>query len=161
MAARTPGSFEPAAKVAAGVVLLIVEDEILSAMSLRDALLDAGYEVLDLTGRHQEALLAARACKPDLALVNIKLDAGDDGIALARDLKVMGIPVLFISGQVNRARTATTVAVGSLPKPYDAADMVRAVAYLLRHMKGDDTLKRPFSLEVFDQAIDDMAPDPV
>ena len=161
MAARTPGYFEASTKAAAGETLLIVEDEVLSAMSLRDALLDAGYEVLDLTTRHREAVSAARARKPDLALVNIKLEGGDDGIALARDLKAMGIPVLFISGQISRARSATTVAVGSLPKPYDPADMVRAVTYLLRHMNGDETLKRPFGLEVFDQAIDDMAPDPV
>jgi DNA-binding response OmpR family regulator len=147
---------DSAAKVG-GETLLIVEDEILSAMALRDALQDAGYKVMDLTGRYQEAVLAAEACKPDLALVNIKLHGVDDGIALARDLKAMGIPVLFISGQVSRARTAQTVAVGSLPKPYDTAEMVKAVAYLLRHLKGDETLPRPLCLEVFDKAVDDLA----
>ena len=49
-----------------GKTLLIVEDEILPAMALQAELEDAGYQVMDLTGRHQEALQAARACKPDL-----------------------------------------------------------------------------------------------
>jgi two-component system, response regulator PdtaR len=133
-----------------GKTLLIVEDEILPAMALRDELEDAGYHALDLTSRHQEALGVARECKPDLALVNIQLQGRDDGIQLARDLKTMGIPVLFISGQVSRARSAQTVAVGSLPKPYSPMDMVMAVNYLLRHLEGDESLPRPPGLEVFE-----------
>jgi len=143
---------------ALGKILLIVEDEVLAAMALRDELEDAGYLVLDLTGRHHEALAAVRACKPDLALVNIKLHGRNDGIALAEDLKGMGIPTLFISGQVSRARSAQTVAIGSLPKPYSTADMVVAVAYLLRHLEGDESLPRPPGLEVFDGAPDGVAP---
>jgi DNA-binding response OmpR family regulator len=132
-----------------GKTLLIVEDEILPAMALQAELEDAGYHVMDLTGRHQEALAAARGCKPDLALVNIQLEGHDDGVALAVDLKAMGIPVLFISGQISRASTAQTVAVGSLPKPYSTLDMVKAVDYLLACLAGDETLPRPPRLEVF------------
>jgi 1,2-diacylglycerol 3-beta-glucosyltransferase len=132
-----------------GKTLLIVEDEILPAMALQAELEDAGYHVMDLTGRHQEALSAVRGQKPDLALVNIQLEGHDDGIALALDLKAMGIPVLFISGQISRARTAQTVAIGSLPKPYSVSDMVKAVDYLLACLAGDETLPRPRHLEVF------------
>ena len=139
--------------------LLIVEDDVLPAMAIRDELEDAGYHVLDLTGRHQDALLAAQERHPDLALVNIQLQGRDDGITLAEELKALGIPTLFISGQVSRARSARTVAIGSLPKPYDARDIVRAVDYLLAHLKGDDTLPRPVGLEVFDQTPDDVLPD--
>lgn len=139
--------------------LLIVEDDVLPAMAIRDELQDAGYHVLDLMSRHQDALLAAREHHPDLALVNIQLQGRDDGITLAEELKAMGIPTLFISGQISRARSARTVAIGSLPKPYDARDMVRAVDYLLAHLKGDETLPRPAGLEVFDTAPDDVLPD--
>ena len=150
MTAQTPSD--------APKTLLIVEDEILTAMTLKDALEDAGYTVMDLTGRHQEALAAARACKPDLALVNIQLEASDDGVALAGDLTRMGIPVLFISGQSSRASSARTAAVGSLPKPYSPAEMVAAVDYLMRHLAGDDSLSRPHRLEVFTADADGLAP---
>ena len=138
--------------------LMIVEDEVLVAMQLRDELEDAGYKVLDLTDRHAEALEVARAEKPDLALVNIRLAGGDDGIELAKQLKVLDIPVLLISGQVSRASSAKTVAIGSLPKPYDSADMVRAVTYLLARLNGDASLPRPDQLEVFDEEGFDLAP---
>ena len=131
--------------------LMIVEDEILVATVLRDELEEAGYNVLDLTDRHAEALEVARASKPDLALVNIRLAGRDDGIKLAEHLKALDIPVLLISGQVSRARSAQTVAIGSLPKPYAAADMVLAVTYLLARLQGDASLPRPEGLEVFDE----------
>ncbi len=142
----------------AGKTLMIVEDEALVAMSLRDELEDAGYEVLDLTDRHTEAIEVAKACKPALALVNIRLAGGDDGIELAEHLKALGIPVLFISGQTSRAQSARTVAIGSLPKPYHPADMVLAVAYLLARLRGDASLPRPVGLEVFEGDGFDLAP---
>jgi two-component system, response regulator PdtaR len=133
-------------------ILLIVEDQILLAMGLRDELEDSGYRVLDLAVGHQQALSLARALKPDLALVNIDLADGDDGVALARDLKALGIPVLFISGQPDRARLAKAVGVASLSKPYSGAEMVAAVGYLFRHEHGDESRPGPSRLEMLDGA---------
>jgi DNA-binding response OmpR family regulator len=138
--------------------LMIVEDEALVAMCLRDELEEAGYKVLDLTERHAAAMEVARAEKPDLALVNIRLAGRDDGIELSAHLKALGIPVLLISGQVSRASSAKTVAIGSMPKPYDAAEMVLAVAYLLARLEGDASLPRPDKLEVLDEEGLDLAP---
>ncbi|MGZ8281556.1 MAG: response regulator [Allosphingosinicella sp.] len=138
--------------------LMIVEDEVLVAMVLRDELQEAGYKVLDLTERQAEALDVARAEKPHLALVNIRLAGRDDGIELSEHLKALGIPVLLISGQVSRASSANTVAIGSMPKPYDAAEMVLAVAHLLARLNGDGSLPRPDQLEVFGEDSFDLAP---
>lgn len=137
--------------------LLIVEDEILPAMALEAGLQDAGYHVMDLTSRPQEALDAARARKPDLALVNIKLYGRNDGVALALDLKALGVPVLFISGQPDSAIAARAASVGSLAKPYSVEDMVAAVAYLLARLNGDATQPRPADLEVFDEDLPEVA----
>ena len=43
----------------AGMALMIVEEEALIAMILRDELTDAGYHVLDLTDRRAEAVEVA------------------------------------------------------------------------------------------------------
>jgi 1,2-diacylglycerol 3-beta-glucosyltransferase len=70
----------------------------------------------------------------------------------------MGTPVFLISGQVSRASSAKTVAIASMPKPYDAAEMVLAVAFLLARLNGDRSLPRPAQLEVFDDDGFDLAP---
>lgn len=131
-------------------ILLIVEEQVLLAMVLKDELEGSGYRVLELAIRHQEALGFARQIKPDLALVNIDLAGGDDGVALACDLKALGISVLFISGQQDRSRSAKDVAIASLAKPYSPADMVNAVDYLFRHERGDESRPPPSRLEMFD-----------
>lgn len=141
-----------------GKTLMIVEDEVLVAINLRDELEGAGFHVLNLTDRQEQAVAVARDSAPDLALVNIQLRGQDDGIALAKQLKGLNIPVLLISGQVSRAQSARTVAVGSMPKPYSAIGMVDAVTYLLAHLRGDDRLAAPAGLEVFDQTMGDFAP---
>lgn len=141
-----------------GKTLMIVEDEVLVAMTLRDEFECAGFHVLDLTDRHEEAVTVARESAPDLALVNIQLRGRDDGIELAKHLKALNIPVLLISGQVSRAQSAQTVAIGSMPKPYSAIEMVGAVVYLLAHLRGDESLTPPAGLEVFDATADDLAP---
>lgn len=138
--------------------VMIVEDEALIAIDLRDEFELAGYKVLDLTDRQDEALQVATAEKPLIALVNISLAGGDDGIGLARHLKAMGIPVLLISGQVSRACSAETVAIGSMPKPYRPSEMVVAVAHLLARLSGKGLLRKPAQLEVFDGAIFDAIP---
>lgn len=45
-----------------------------------------------------------------------------------------------------------------MPKPYDAAEMVIAVTYLLARLKGEASLPRPHQLEVFDEDDFDLAP---
>ncbi len=120
------------------------------AMCIANELEDSGYHVLDLATRHQEALEFARAGRPDLALVNIELDQGDDGVALAKDLGELKIPVMFISGQAHRARAAMAFCIASIVKPYSAADVVEAVDYLFRHRQGDETRPGPAGLEMFD-----------
>lgn len=131
-------------------ILLIVEDQIILALGLKCELEESGYRVLELADHHREAVAIALEVKPDLALVNIGLADGDDGIALAGDLKALGIPVLFISGQSDRAMLATAVGVASLPKPYSLTDMVLAVDYLFRHEQGDESRPPPMHLQMFD-----------
>lgn len=141
----------------AGNTLLIVEDDVLIATALKGELEDAGYQVLDLTDRIADALEVAQGSPPNLALVNIQLAHGDDGVELAEALKILDIPVLLISGQVSRARSASTVGIASLPKPYDAADMVLAVDYLLARLQGHIAPPKPNGLEVFDEVGSEFA----
>ena len=43
---------------------------------MREAILNAAAELINLTDRHDQAVAVTRECKPDLALVNIQPAAG-------------------------------------------------------------------------------------
>lgn len=133
--------------------VLIVEDQLLLAMTVRDALEDHGYRVLELAIRRQEALDTVAETRPDLALVNIELADDDDGSVLAAELTAMGIPVVFISGQTSRIDLSREAAIASMPKPYSPEDMVLAVDYVFRHLAGDESRPGPRGLQVFSPPI--------
>ena len=108
--------------------VLIVEDDVLIALDVQDALIAAGYEVCGIAESQAVALALAEAKRPDLAVVDISLGPGD-GRVVARELFTRHhTEVLFATGQCNEVRgLARTGAVACLPKPYEADDVPHAL----------------------------------
>lgn len=73
--------------------LLIVEDEFIVAAALQANLEAQGYIVVGQADSGEEALALAAARHPDLALMDIRLKGGMDGVETARRLRQeMDIP---------------------------------------------------------------------
>ena len=66
--------------------ILIVEDEALVAMNMQDVLESQGHEVIKIADNEESAILAAIHCKPDLALVDMRLSGGGCGLVVARQM---------------------------------------------------------------------------
>ena len=116
------------------MIILLVEDEALVALTLEMTLSEAGYTVLGPVATVRRALNLAEQTGPDLALVNIHLRDGGSGIELAGELRSRWtVPVLFVSGQSSDARAHRELALGYLAKPYDA-DAVLASILVVRHL---------------------------
>ena len=77
-------------------VVLIVEDELVIAMSIKDALGDAGYPVLGPAVTYESAMSLAGAQRPDIALVNIDLQSDRDGVATFGSERAMLIVLCVI-----------------------------------------------------------------
>ena len=109
--------------------LIIVEDEALLALCISEAVEAAGHEVVCCEPSATRALNCARAHGADLALVNISLAKGKTaGVDLAKKLRELDIPSLFVSGQRTDAISAKEFALGFLPKPYTPSDVLGAVS---------------------------------
>ena len=100
--------------------ILVVEDNLMLALDLKDQLERAGYEVLGPADTFKDAVELARRCRPELALVNIDLSNGDSGIDVAKTLRDdLDCPSLFVSGSWSEARQAKDIALGFIAKPYN------------------------------------------
>lgn len=78
--------------------ILIVEDESVSALFLRLTLEKAGYQVVDTVRSGEEAILVAGELKPDVMLMDIKLDGELNGIQAANRIRELhGIPSIFMT----------------------------------------------------------------
>ena len=132
------------------MILLVAEDEALIALVLEGALRDAGHEVLGPAATPEEALALVEETRPELALIDINLTGGGDGIALARALRARyGVPSLFVSGQAPDALANRDTALGLVRKPYAPEDVARAVSVVSELLRGRRPARLPPGLELF------------
>ncbi len=82
----------------AGTVL-IVEDEIINAMALADAIPGWGCRVVDTVTSGEDAIRVAEAERPDVVLMDVSIHGSIDGLGAAREIiGRLGIPVVFMTG---------------------------------------------------------------
>ena len=114
---------------------LIVEDEPLLAIGLEADMHELGFDVCDVAANGQEAFLSAKGNQPDVVLMDVCLEGGEEGIELAKRLrKVCDVPVVFVTGCTDRdtVKRIRELVPGApvLPKPVwgdRLADAVKAV----------------------------------
>lgn len=115
-----------------GKRVLIVEDELLIALDMEDALITAGHEVVGLAADMHQAMELAETYRPDLAIMDVNLARGTSGIETARRLRErLDVPSLFVSGNLD-AKTRKIAAdcrpLGFVVKPCSPVDLLTRIA---------------------------------
>jgi len=109
--------------------ILVVDDDRLVLATLTHGLAQAGYAVID-ADNGDDAILLARQHKPDLALLDIRME-GKSGFDVAAYLReYCQIPFMFLSAFSDEATVAQVKALGAvayLVKPLDIRQIVPAV----------------------------------
>src|SRR5688572_29041871 len=78
--------------------ILIVEDNPLLSMQIEDAFMDAGFDVVGKATSAAQAIAFARQTRPDIIIVDIRLEGDRDGIDAATDIRAeLGIRSVFAS----------------------------------------------------------------
>ena len=85
------------AKVIPSVVLL-VEDHAVIAMNTEILLLDLGVAEVQTAGSVAAALALIEATRFDYAILDLKLDEGEDSLPIADRLLALGVPIAFATG---------------------------------------------------------------
>jgi two-component system, response regulator PdtaR len=108
--------------------VLIVEDEAIIAMSTADTLSSMGYEVVGIAGSGEKAIELADSLKPDLVLMDIRLNGNLDGITTASIIQnKIEIPIVFVSAHLDQKRLKNTKLSGrylSIKKPIDEVELI-------------------------------------
>jgi len=110
--------------------ILIVEDQFIEANSLRISLHKAGYTVCSIAASVDEAIKIKNKEKPDLVLLDIRLQGKLNGIDLARVLKSENIAFIFLSANSSKEilnAAKSTRPYGFLVKPFRDKDVLVAI----------------------------------
>src|SRR5689334_6870808 len=80
--------------------VLVVENERLVARDLSEALRELGYAVIGVAATGAAAIAQARTDRPDVVLMDIRLDGAIDGIETAAQIQVeRRVPVIYLTAQ--------------------------------------------------------------
>ena len=128
--------------------VLIVEDEALVAMAIETMLVMAGHDAVGQADDLDTALAAVDVEKPDLALVDMQLARGCNGLDVAAALKARGVPVMFATGNCPR-ENGRDVALGCLHKPFSDQTLATAIAAASAVLSGRSAPALPPSVHLY------------
>src|SRR5207248_9118351 len=103
--------------------ILIVEDEALTVLALKNELAELGYEIAGDASTAGDALRAAEDNRADLVLIDIQLGGGISGIAANAAIRGdLDIPIVFLTAHASAepvGRALESGLFGRFHKPYD------------------------------------------
>jgi PAS domain S-box-containing protein len=120
------------------VRVMVVEDERVIAHDLKDCLEALGYCVPGMATSGEEAILKARELRPDVILMDIRLEGKLDGVQAADQIwDELQIPAIYATGYSDQAtvdRATASELFGYILKPIKERDLYIAIkAALQRH----------------------------
>jgi len=130
------------------VRVLIVEDERIVARDLQNCLEILGYQVPAIATSGEMAILLAHEHRPDVVLMDIRLDGEMDGIQAAQVIwHELTIPIVFATGysdEITVQRAAETEMFGYILKPIKERDLYTAIQIALRRSGHENRLKEQY-----------------
>lgn len=123
--------------------IMIVEDEAIVASDIEECLKSQGYLMVDIVSSGGLALERAKELRPDLVLMDVKLEGEMDGIAAASYLKdTLHIPVIYLTAYADDdtlQRAKVTEPYGYILKPFKELELKTAIEIALyRAYQGQD-----------------------
>ena len=140
--------------------LYIVEDEHIVALDMQKRLEKLGYEVVGVSATGEEAVEKVLELRPDLVLMDIKLEGKMDGIAAAEEiLKTYSVPVVYITAyteEVTLKRVKFTEPFGYILKPFEERELrINIEIALYRHQMQNVLKEREQLFQTTLEKIDD------
>ena len=128
--------------------ILVLDDDRLVLATVVHGLAQAGYEVID-ADNGDDAILLAREHRPELALLDIRME-GKTGFDVAEYLRdVSRIPFIFLSAfsdEATAAKVRSLGAVAYLVKPLDVGKIVPTVDAALARLRSGGAAPAPVEL---------------
>ena len=142
----------------AKVKIVVVEDEIIIADNICEALIELGYNVAEPSITFTEALDTIQEFKPDLAMLDIRLSGKKDGIDIAQIIKEKyNIPYIFLTSNTDAdtlERAKKVAPAAYLVKPFSKEELYTSIEIALANFelqvqKNDSNLATPLKQALF------------
>jgi DNA-binding response OmpR family regulator len=124
--------------------IFIVEDDIMLADYLADALEEQHHEVCGIATNVSEAVSGVRLNRPDIAMIDVQLGHGERGTDIAERLAssddLNGLGILYVSGNADLVQREARFGHACLSKPYGLSALASALTIVGQLMEGQGTV---------------------
>ena len=125
--------------------IIVVEDERVVALHLKQQLTRLGYQVLAMATGGEQALRQIVTLRPDIVLMDIHVEGPIDGIeTAARIPEELQIPVIYLtaySEEPTLERARQTKPYGYLLKPFSEQELHASIQMILERRRGDMVMR--------------------
>lgn len=125
--------------------ILIVEDDFIIGESIRNKIINLGYSAPAPATTGSEAIRTAEETRPDLIIMDIKLQGQMDGIEAAANIRSrFDIPVIYLTAHTDEKtveRAKLTEPFGYIVKPFESRELRTAIVMALHKHKLEKKLK--------------------
>ncbi|MBB4142418.1 response regulator [Rhizobium rhizoryzae] len=118
--------------------ILIVEDQLLIALHIEDAVMALGHDVVGIAANSQDAMKYAQDC--EIALVDVQLQDGITGPTIGAALAQSGATVLFMTANPDLLGEGVPGTLGVISKPIFDLELVGAIQFAADLRSGGDAL---------------------
>jgi PAS domain S-box-containing protein len=121
--------------------ILIVEDEVIIAMEIKNSIKNLGYKVTSVVNTGDKAIQKAKDEEPDLILMDIRLKGDMDGIEAASQIQAsLNTPIIFLTAFAEEAKL-------------ERAKLILPFGYLLKPVQ-DRELKVTIEMALYVSKVD-------
>lgn len=116
--------------------ILVVEDESIISEMIKVMLEDMGHKVIGIAHTKRKALEHIKRGGIDLAVVDINLEGGIEGIELSEELKRERIPFMFLTSYADRAtldQAKKTIPGAYVLKPFTEEELFTGLEMTIMH----------------------------
>jgi PAS domain S-box-containing protein len=125
--------------------ILIVEDERIVARDIQNRLTRLGYAVVGVTRFGEEAVPLAAGLRPDLVLMDVRLEGAMDGVTAAQEIRDrLQLPVVYLTAYADEEtlqRARVTEPFGYVLKPFEERELRTVIEMALYKHQAERKLR--------------------
>ncbi|MBD2043448.1 ATP-binding protein [Microcoleus sp. FACHB-672] len=131
--------------------IIIVEDERIIALDLKNSLKNLGYAVEAIVSSGEKAIEKVAEIHPDLVLMDIMLQGKMDGVEAAEVIRTLyQVPVVFLTSHTDEAtleKAKKTKPFGYIVKPFEERDLHTTLEIALARAKAEAEVRKALEKE--------------
>ncbi|MEE2860098.1 MAG: response regulator [Paracoccus sp. (in: a-proteobacteria)] len=118
--------------------ILVVEDELIIAMDIEMMIEDAGHQPVATCTSLDDIKALSAAAAPDLALVDMNLAGGSNGLEASAEIRARwpDTAIIFVTANPKKVPEGCDGAIGVIGKPFSATGFAAALQYIQQLLRG-------------------------